>query len=136
MVHAERKRGAWLISFPRLGTMAHASKSTTTSAYRCYVQKALHLNVSETVIGTSPRKFLEMMIFPLRSMMNSAEATIFPACHRRQLSRTNRSRTLTAVSYHLWCALLCSALLWLVPSLPAPIPGARKMDHRTRAPHT
>lgn len=27
-------------------------------------------------MGTSPRKFLEMMIFPFRSMMNSAEATI------------------------------------------------------------
>lgn len=37
-----------------------------------------HLKVSETVIGTSPRKFLEMMIFPLRSMMNRAEATILP----------------------------------------------------------
>lgn len=40
------------------------------------VNYAQHLKVSDTVIGTSPRKFLDIMIFPFRSMMNIAEATI------------------------------------------------------------
>lgn len=74
-------------------------------------------------MGTSPRKFLEIMIFPLRSMMNRAEATILPTavCSQTGLGYATDAHESTPVCCPLFSVLsLLRVCLYSTHTLSTP----------------
>lgn len=76
LTYLERTCIAAMWWLPCLEFSAHIFKRRAFHWIYVFTADGTHLNVSDTDMGTSPRKFLEIMIFPLRSMMKSADATM------------------------------------------------------------